>query len=82
MQLVSTPIAPDLRAAGQDIHEGIQSGEITGLGVVVVVKGGRFFVDAFGAVARNPHASQGFAMELVHCLHEIGQRKKANNTTL
>lgn len=81
MQLVPTPIAPDLRQAAADIHEGIQSGEITGLGVVVIVRGGRFFVDCFGSVARNPHASQGFAMELIHCLHEIGQRKKNTNTT-
>lgn len=81
MQLVPTPIAPDLRAAGADLFEGIESGEITGIGVVALVRGGRFFVDAFGSVARNPHAAQGFAMELIHCLHEIGQRKKNTNTT-
>lgn len=82
MQLVPTPIAPDLRAAASDIQEGVQSGEITGLGIVVIARGGRFFVDAFGSVARNPHASQGFTMELIHCLHEIGQRKKNTNTTI
>jgi hypothetical protein len=81
MQLVPTPIPPDLTQAGIDINEGIQSGQITGLGVVVIVRGGRFFVDAFGAVARSPHASQGFAMELIHCLHEIGERKKNTDTT-
>ncbi|SHN40550.1 hypothetical protein [Rhizobacter sp. OV335] len=81
MQLVPTPIPPDLRQAGIDIHEGIQSGQITGLGVVVIVRGGRFFVDAFGAVERNPHASQGYTMELIHCLHAIGERKKNTDTT-
>jgi hypothetical protein len=82
MQLVPTPMAPDLRQAAADIQEGIDTGEFIGLGVVVIQRGGRFFVDAFGAVARNPHASQGFAMELIHCLHEIGQRKKNTNTTI
>jgi hypothetical protein len=82
MQLVPTPIAPDLRQAGQDLHEGIQSGEITGLGIVVIVKGGRFFVDAFGSMVRNPYASRGFVAELSDCLHEIGQRKKNTNTTI
>lgn len=82
MQLIHTPISSDMRQAGKDLQEGIEAGEIIGLGVVAVVKGGRFFVDAFGAVARNPHASQGFTMELIHCLHEIGQRKKNTNTTI
>lgn len=82
MQLVPTPIPPDLRAAGNDIAEGIASGDITGLGVVVILRGGRFFVDAFGTVARNPHASRGFVAELSDCLHEIGQRKKNTNTTI
>jgi hypothetical protein len=82
MQLVPTPMAPDLRQAAADIQEGIENGEFVGLGVVVIQRGGRFFVDAFGAVARNPHASQGFTMELIHCLHEIGQRRKNTNTTI
>ncbi len=82
MQLVPTPIANDLRQAAADINEGVESGEITGIGIVAIVRGGRFFVDAFGSVARNPHAAQGFAMELIHCLHEIGRRKKNTNTTI
>lgn len=82
MQLVPTPISPDLKTAGADIQQGIESGEIVGLGVVVIVKGGRFFVDAFGSMVRNPYASRGFVAELSDCLHEIGQRKKSVNTTL
>lgn len=82
MQLVPTPIPPDLKQAGADIFEGIRTGYITGLGVVVITRGGRFFVDAFGSVERNPHASQGYTMELIHCLHAIGERKKNTNTTL
>ncbi len=82
MQLVPTPMAPDLRQAAADIQEGVNSGEFVGLGIVVIQRGGRFFVDAFGAVARNPHASRGFVAELSDCLHEIGQRKKNTNTTI
>lgn len=82
MQLVPTPIPPDIRQAGRDLYELSESGEIVGLGVVVVLKGGRYFVDAFGSMVRNPGPARGFVLDLMDCLGEIGRQRRDHNTTL
>jgi len=81
-QLVDTPIQPDLRQAAADISEGVASGLITGLGIVVMIKGRRFFVDAFGTLVKDSHAGRGYVAELDDCLREIGHRRKNTNTTI
>lgn len=81
MQLVSTPIQPDLAQAAADLAEGIQSGEVIGLGVIVQLRGGRFFVDVFGRMVREPHSARGWLLSLDDCLREIGERKKNTDTT-
>lgn len=81
LHLVQTPLAPDLQAAGEDIADGIRSGLIVGLGVIVLLKGRRFFVDAFGTLPSDPHAGRGYVAELDDCLREIGHRKRDTNTT-
>lgn len=82
MQLIHTPIQPDLRQAALDLQEGIESGQITGLGVVVVMRGRRFFVDCFGSLVREPHAARGYVAALDDCLREIGHKRKDTNTTV
>lgn len=82
MQLIPTPIQPDLQAAGEDIHSIIKSGQAVGLGVVVVLRGGHYFVDAFGSMVRNPGPARGFVLDLLDCLGEIGKQRKNSNTTL
>jgi hypothetical protein len=79
--LVPTLIQPQLKAAAHDILEGVEAGEITGLGVVVVLKERRFFVDVIGSVARDPHAARGYVAALDDCLREIAHRKRDTSTT-
>ena len=59
----------------------MQSGKITGLGVVVVLRGRRFFVDAFGRMERDPVFARGALLSLDDCLRDMGQRRKDNDTT-
>jgi hypothetical protein len=82
VQLVSTPIPPDLENAGQQLSEGIGSGEIIGLGVIVQLRGGKFFVDVFGRMVKEPHNARGWVRSLDDCLREIGQARKGSTTTL
>jgi hypothetical protein len=81
MHLVPTPVQPDLLRAAEDIREGVTTGEIIGLGVIVQLRGGRFFVDVFGRMLREPHSARGWVLSLDDCLREIAQRKKDTNTT-
>lgn len=81
-QLMPTPIQADLAQAAIDIGESVASGDINGLAVVVATKNRRFFVDVFGTLARDPHATRGFLASLDDCLRDIGLRKKDRATTL
>ena len=81
-QLVATPIQPDLHAAVRDLVEGVDTGEITGLGVIVTTRHRRFFVDAFGSLTRDPFAPRGYIASLDDCLRDIGQRRRERSTTL
>jgi hypothetical protein len=81
VQLIPTMIPSDLRQAAADIKDGVESGEITGLGLVVTLRGGRFFVDCFGRVAREPHHGRGLTLALDDCLREIAARKHGTSTT-
>ncbi len=82
LHLVHSPAQADLRTFAQDLMDGVQAGEISGLGVVVMLRGRRFFVDAFGLMARNPYECIGLVGELEECLREIGRRRKDTNTTM
>lgn len=81
LQLVPTPAPPDLHKFVQDLAEGVQAGDVTGLGVVVMMKGRRFFVDVFGQMARFPFESRGMVAELDDCLRDLGRRRKDTDTT-
>jgi hypothetical protein len=78
---VPTPIPPDMLQAAMDILEGVKSGQITGLGIVVTVRKRRFFVDCFGDLVRDPHGARGWVASLDDCLREIAHRKKNSSTT-
>lgn len=80
--LVPNPLHADMEHAVQDLQEGIRDGQIIGLGIVVLLKGRRFFVDALGAMVRFPHESRGFVAELDDCLRDLGRRSRDTNTTL
>lgn len=82
MQQIHTVVPPELLKASEDILEGVKSGDITGLGVVVMLRGRRFFVDALGTIAKNPHPARGYVAALDDCLRELGNRKRDTNTTL
>lgn len=81
-QIIHTPVPPQLIRAAEDILEGVRSGEITGLGVVVTLKRRRFFVDAFGELVRDPHGARGWVASLDDCLRDIGNAKHGSHTTI
>ena len=80
--LVPNQMSPGLLAACEDLTDGAKSGQIIGLGVVVMLRRNRFFVDVFGEMTRNPHAARGFVASLDDCLREIGRQKRDTNTTI
>jgi hypothetical protein len=81
-QLIQTPIDHNLERACEELLDGIRSGQVTGLGIVVMIKGRRFFVDALGAMVSSPHESRGLVAELDDCLREIGRKRRDTNTTI
>lgn len=80
--LVPNQISPGMLEACQDLVEGIESGQVVGLGIVVQLRRNRFFVDVFGDLLRNPHAARGFVASLDDCLREIGRQKRDTSTTM
>ena len=80
MQLIHTPIQPDLKEATQDLAAGVDAGQIIGLGIIVVMRDRRFFVDCFGSLIHDPHAARGYVASLDDCLKDIGHRQKDVNT--
>lgn len=81
MQLVPTPIPPDLNQAAVDLSDGVKSGEIVGLGVIVQLRGGNFFVDVFGRMVRQPWDARGWLRSLDDCLRELGEERRHRDTT-
>jgi hypothetical protein len=81
MQLVPTPIQHDLLAATADLIEGVKSGHIVGLAVVVELRGGNFFVDALGRITRRPWCARGWLKSLDDLLYEIGEQRRGRSTT-
>lgn len=71
LQLVPLEISPNLLQAAMEIVEGIQAGEIVGLGLVVMLRHRKYFVDAFGELARYPHEARGLVASLDDALREM-----------
>lgn len=82
MQLVTTPIPPDLAQACADISQGVKDGQIVGLGVIVQLRGGHFFVDVFGRMVKQPWDARGWLRSLDDCLRDIGEERRARGTTM
>lgn len=82
LQLVHTPAAPDMQRFAEDLSTGVTSGDVIGLGVVVLLKGRRFFVDCFGQMERFPFENIGAVGELERCLRELGRQRTDTNTTI
>jgi hypothetical protein len=80
-QLVPTPIPADMLSAAENLADGVRTGHVTGLGIVVVLKGRRFFVDCFGTLAREPHSGRGYVAALDDCLREMGRQQRDQPTT-
>lgn len=81
-QLVPNQISPGMLDACRDLVDGVESGQVVGIGIIVMLRRNRFFVDAFGELTRNPHAARGFVASLDDCLREMGRSKKDTNTTM
>jgi hypothetical protein len=81
MELVHTPIQQDLLAACADLTEGVKAGHIIGLGVVVQLRGGKFFVDALGRMTKQPHSARGWLLSLDDCLRKMGDERREHGTT-
>jgi len=81
MQLVPAPIPADLEQASRDIADGVQSGDIVGLGVVVQLRDGNFFVDVLGRMTRRPWDARGWLLSLDDYLREIGDRRRHTPST-
>lgn len=81
MHLVQSAVHPGLLAAAQDIMEGVASGDIIGLGVVVQLRGGKFFVDALGRMVREPHNARGWVASLDDHLRRIADERNSFHTT-
>jgi hypothetical protein len=79
--LIHSPVAPDLSAAGADIKQGIDAGRIKGIAVVVDLGRGRFFVDVFGTLVRDPHTARGWVASLDDCLRDLAHRHNESATT-
>lgn len=82
LQLIHALAPPDLARFAAELPEAVASGDIVGLGVIVVARGRRFWVDCFGQMARMPWEYVGLVGELEHCLREMGRARKDTNTTL
>jgi hypothetical protein len=82
IELIETPIPPDMEVAAENIVEGVRNGMIVGLGIVVVLKGRRFFVDAFGTLLREPHSGRGYVASLDDFLHDLGSHQRDRSTTI
>ena len=80
--LVPNPISHDLTDACEDLVLGVREGHIVGLGVVVILKRNRFFVEALGELTRNPYAGRGMIASLDDCLREIGNKRRDSMTTM
>lgn len=80
-RLIDSPVPPDLLQTCEDLLDGVRTGAITGLGIVVLLRNRRFFVDALGTIAKNPYPARGYVAALDDCLREIGHRKKDTETT-
>jgi len=81
-QIIHTPVPPDLQRAVDDLSEGVATGQITGLGIVVLTRKRRFFVDAFGTLSSDPHAGRGYVASLDDCLREIARQRHDTLTTV
>jgi hypothetical protein len=76
VKLVPTPIPPDLMHAAVEIAEGVEKGAIIGMGVVVQLRGGKFYVDVLGRMTRDPHNARGWLRSLDDCLRTLGERER------
>jgi hypothetical protein len=82
MRLIPTPLAPtDLRAGLEDLMQGVDSGHVIGLGLVVMVRGGDFFVDSLGLIRRRPHDARGWTHSLMDHFKELGEIRNHAATT-
>lgn len=81
VQLIQAPIPADMANAVENLSDGVRGGHVVGLGLVVILKGRRFFVDCFGTLAREPHSGRGYVAALDDCLRELGRQQIDRSTT-
>lgn len=81
-RLIQSQISQDVVRACEDLLDGARSGQVTGLGVVVLLKRRRYIVDCLGEMARDPTFGRGALQSLDDCLRELVHGKADSKTTM
>lgn len=81
-QLIQQHISSDTVEACEQLLANAKSGQIIGLGVLVMLKKRRYLVDTTGEVSRDPVWARGALMSLDDCLRDQVQGRKDSATTI
>lgn len=81
-KLIHSTISHDVVRFCRDILDGAEAGDVTGVGVILTLKKGRYIVDCCGEVERDPTLGRGALAALDDCLAEIVRSKQDSETTL
>ncbi|MBA3590363.1 hypothetical protein [Methylibium sp.] len=80
--LLSSSLSGEVVQLCRELLDRAQAGDITGLGVVVILPRGRYVVDCCGSAKRDPTFTRGALASLDDCLREMVHRRRDANTTL
>lgn len=80
--LVKDTISRDLKEAGRQINEAIESGLISGMVFGASLKGRRYIVNVAGSLARDPTLARGVTAALDDELARLVQSRTDSDTTI
>lgn len=80
-QLVRDTISRDMEQFGQQMAEGIASGEITGIVFGAAIRGRRYIVNVAGTFARDPTLARGVVCAIDDELARMVQGRTDSDTT-
>lgn len=81
-QLIQQHISGDTVKACEELLASAKSGDIIGLGVIVMLKRRRYLVDTTGEVSRDPVWTRGALLSLDDYLRDQVHGKKDSLTTM
>jgi hypothetical protein len=76
-KLVADSLSHETIAAAQQIAEAAMAGDVIGLGVVVMMKDRRYFVNSAGECRRNPTWTRGALRDLDDELGQLTRGEQA-----